>query len=57
MLLPIVSGQGGNTGAQAIAVVMRGIALREILTGSAKKVIVKEVLAGLLNGVAIAVVT
>jgi magnesium transporter len=57
VLLPIVSGQGGNTGAQALAVVMRGIALREILSGSAKRVIVKEALAGLLNGVAIAIVT
>jgi magnesium transporter len=57
VLLPIVSGQGGNTGAQALAVVMRGIALREILTGAAKRVIVKETIAGLLNGVAIAVVT
>jgi magnesium transporter len=57
VLLPIVSGQGGNTGAQALAVVMRGIALREILTGAAKRVIVKEAIAGFLNGVAIAVVT
>jgi len=57
VLLPIVSGQGGNTGAQALAVVMRGLALREIVTGAAKRVMVKEILAGLLNGVAIAVVT
>jgi magnesium transporter len=57
VLLPIVSGQGGNTGAQALAVVMRGIALREILTGATKRVIVKETMGGLLNGVAIAVVT
>lgn len=57
VLLPIVSGQGGNTGAQALAVVMRGLALREILAGAAKRVIVKEAIAGLLNGLAIAVVT
>jgi magnesium transporter len=57
ILLPIVSGQGGNTGAQALAVVMRGLALREILSGTAKRVIIKEVVAGLLNGFAIAVVT
>lgn len=57
VLLPIVSGQGGNTGAQALAVVMRGLALREIVTGAAKRVMVKEILAGLLNGAAIAVVT
>jgi len=57
VLLPIVSGQGGNTGAQALAVVMRGIALREILAGTEKRVIVKETLGGLLNGLAVAVVT
>ena len=57
VLLPIVSGQGGNTGAQALAVVMRGIALREILSGTTKRVIVKETLGGLLNGLAVAVVT
>ncbi|MGW8220975.1 MAG: magnesium transporter [Syntrophobacteria bacterium] len=57
VLLPIVSGQGGNTGAQALAVVMRGLALREILSGNAKRVIVKEVLAGLFNGIAVAVGT
>ena len=57
VLLPIVSGQGGNTGAQALAVVMRGIALREIMSGMARRVITKEVLAGLINGVVIAVLT
>jgi len=57
VLLPIVSGQGGNTGAQALAVVMRGIALREIVSGAARRVIIKETLAGLFNGLAIAVIT
>jgi len=57
VLLPIVSGQGGNTGAQALAVIMRGLALREILSGMAKRVILKEVLAGFANGLAIAIVT
>ena len=57
VLLPIVSGQGGNTGAQALAVVMRGLALREILPGAVKRVIIKEVTAGLINGIAIAFAT
>ena len=30
VLLPVVAGQGGNTGSQSLAVVMRGLALREI---------------------------
>jgi magnesium transporter len=57
VLLPVVAGQGGNTGSQALAVVMRGIALREIIPGLKKRVILKELLGGLLNGLAVAVVT
>lgn len=57
VLLPIVSGQGGNSGAQSLAIVMRGLALREILSGTRKRVIIKEVVAGLFNGIAVAAVT
>lgn len=57
VLLPIVSGQGGNSGAQSLAIVMRGLALREILSGTRKRVILKEVTAGLFNGIAVAAVT
>jgi magnesium transporter len=57
VLLPVVAGQGGNTGAQSLAVVMRGIALREILPGVKRRVILKETIGGLLNGIAIAVAT
>ena len=52
VLLPIVAGQGGNTGAQSLAVVIRGIALRELGAGTSRRVMIKEVLAALLNGVA-----
>ncbi len=57
VLLPVVAGQGGNTGSQSLAVVMRGLALREIIPGSKKRLIVKELLAGTINGVAVAIVT
>jgi len=57
VLLPVVAGQGGNTGAQSLAIVMRGIALRELLPGSTRRLIEKEALGALLNGIAIAVVT
>jgi magnesium transporter len=57
VLLPIVSGQGGNSGSQTLAVMIRGLALREILPGSARRVLLKELFAAILNGVAIAVVT
>lgn len=54
--MPIVAGMGGNAGAQAFAVVIRGLALKEIGLGIAKKVIVQEVIAGLLNGLIVGVV-
>ena len=57
VLLPVVAGQSGNTGAQALAVIMRGLALREIRVRHWQRVLLKELLAGLLNGSAIALVT
>jgi magnesium transporter len=57
VLLPVVAGQGGNTGAQSLAVVIRGMALREIIPGVERRVIMKELVAGIINGVSIAVVT
>jgi magnesium transporter len=57
VLLPVVAGQSGNTGAQALAVIMRGLALREIRVRNTPRVLLKELFAGTLNGVAIAAVT
>jgi magnesium transporter len=57
VLLPVVAGQSGNTGAQALAVIMRGLALREIRLRHWQRVLLKEILAGSLNGLAIAAVT
>ena len=57
VLLPVVAGQGGNTGSQSLAIVMRGLALREIIPGVKKRVIVKELTGGVINGVAVAIVT
>jgi len=57
VLLPVVAGQSGNTGAQALAVTMRGLALREIRTRHWLQVVGKEMLAGAGNGVAVALTT
>jgi magnesium transporter len=54
VLLPVVAGQGGNTGAQSLAVVMRGIALRELVPGTGRRLLRKELLAALVNGMAVA---
>lgn len=57
VLLPIVAGQSGNTGAQALAVTMRGLVLREIRTRHWARVTGKEARVGFVNGVAIALTT
>jgi magnesium transporter len=55
VLLPVVAGQSGNAGAQALAVTMRGLALREITLRHWLVVTFKEVNVGLVNGIATAV--
>jgi magnesium transporter len=54
VLLPVVAGQSGNAGAQALAVTMRGLAFREITTKQRARVMRKEVSAGFMNGICIA---
>lgn len=57
VLLPVVAGQSGNAGAQALAVTMRGLFLREISLRHWRKVVFKEVSVGFINGMAIAATT
>jgi len=57
VLLPVVAGQSGNAGAQALAVTMRGLALREIGVRQWPRVLVKEFSVGAINGIAISLVT
>ncbi len=55
ILLPIAAGQSGNTGAQALAVTMRGLTLREITVRHWARVLLKETGAALINGLATAI--
>jgi len=57
VLMPVVAGQSGNAGMQALAVTMRGLSLREIGVRHWLRVVFKEVNVGLLNGLAIALTT
>ena len=57
VLLPVVAGQSGNTGAQALAVTMRGLALREVRPRQWARVVGKELRVGFLNGLVVAVTT
>lgn len=55
VLLPVVAGQSGNAGSQALAVTIRGLALREIGTREWRRVLSKEVVVGMVNGVVLAI--
>lgn len=50
VFLPVLAGQSGNTGCQALAVTLRGMTLGEIKAGSERRILFKEGLLGLLNG-------
>jgi magnesium transporter len=53
MLLPIVSSLGGNAGTQALTVAVRAIATKELNAANAVRIIMRELVVGLLNGAAI----
>jgi magnesium transporter len=57
VFLPVVAGQGGNAGIQTLAVVMRGLVLREIRAEKAWRLLGREALLGTLNGLTIGLVT
>lgn len=48
--LPVLAGQSGNTGCQALAVTVRGITLGDVKAGHGKQLVGKEMLLGLANG-------
>lgn len=55
VLLPVVAGQSGNAGAQALAVTMRGLTLREITSKKWLTVALKELRVGFISGFVIAI--
>jgi len=57
VLLPVVAGQSGNTGAQALAVTMRGLALREIRLRHWQRVLAKEGLVAFVNSLGVTFTT
>jgi magnesium transporter len=48
--LPVLAGQSGNTGCQALAVTLRGMTLGDLLSGGGRRLVIKEAWLGLLNG-------
>ncbi len=57
VFLPVLAGQSGNTGCQALAVTLRGITLGEIKHGDSRKLIAKEGLLGAMNGAPVGLVS
>ena len=55
VFLPILAGQSGNTGCQALAVALRGLTLGDLKTGQEKRLVLKEALLGFLNGALVGV--
>lgn len=53
--LPVVAGQSGNTGCQALAVTLRGMTLGELTAERSWQITRKEMVLGLLNGTLVGV--
>ena len=56
VFLPIIAGQGGNAGMQTLTVIVRDLALGEISPGDGRRALAKEMMLGLVNGIAIGLV-
>ena len=56
VFLPVIAGQGGNAGMQTITIIIRDLALGEISPGDGRKALAKELMLGLVNGLAIGLV-
>lgn len=55
VFLPVLAGQSGNTGCQALAVALRGLTLGELQPGKERVLVMKEGFLGLLNGALVGV--
>jgi magnesium transporter len=55
LFLPVLAGQSGNTGCQALAVTLRGMTLGELKPGSERPLVAKETWVGCLNGIGVGV--
>jgi len=55
VFLPVLAGQSGNTGCQALAVALRSMTLGDLNPGSEKRQLFKEAALGLVNGALVGV--
>ena len=57
VLAPIVASQGGNATTQTMTVAVRALATRDLSDANAWRVIMRELMVGVFNGVAFAIIT
>jgi len=57
VLAPIVASQGGNAATQTMTVAVRALATHELSSANVARLVLREVLVGLVNGLAFAVIT
>jgi len=51
ILMPIVASMGGNAGTQTLSVAVRALAMKELTTTNAARIVGKEVIVGGINGI------
>ena len=56
ILMPIVASMGANAGTQTLTVAVRALAVKELTTSNALKIIIKETFIGGINGIIFAVI-
>lgn len=55
-LMPIVASTGGIAGTQSLAVAVRALAARDLTASNARRVVLRELGAGMLNGIGLALI-
>jgi len=56
VLMPIVASMGGNAATQGLTVAVRALAMREITSANAKRIILRETMAGFIHGLLFAII-
>ena len=56
VLMPIVASMGGNAGTQTLTVAVRALATRDLTPTNAMRIVLRETLVGLANGIGFAVI-
>jgi magnesium transporter len=57
VLMPIIASMGGNAGTQTVTIAIRSLSRKELTTENSKKIIIKELLIGLTNGIFFSIIS